>query len=127
MLGCCGGSSRCGCPAVAGSGSPRDSALVLDPPVPLRVQHSGPVAGQVVQWRSTPALGLDAVILAAETPTLDGLLDLVDRWGSEPLSPAWIGDAVVHSTGVEWRRVSLTHLAICAAGELPWGRLRRLS
>ena len=57
-------------------------------------------------------LGFDAVIEAAETPTGDGLLDLVDRWGSVPISPAWLGDAVVHASGVEWRRVSLTHLAI---------------
>ena len=103
----------------------RDSASVLDPSVPLQVQHFGPVAGQVVQWRSTPALGFDAIVEATETPTGDGLLDLVDRWGSVPISPAWIGDAVRHSTGVQWRRVSLTHLAVCAAGELPWARLRR--
>lgn len=103
----------------------RDSARVLDPPVPLRVQHFGPVAGEVVQWRSIPALGFDAVIQAADTPTGNGLLDLIDRWGSVPLSPAWIGDAVRHSTGVEWRRVSLTHLAICGAAEFRWGKLRR--
>jgi len=105
----------------------RDSARIADPSVPLRVQHFGPIAGQVVQWRSIPALGFDAVIEAEQTPTGDGLLDLVDRWGSVPISPAWLGDAVRYSTGVEWRRVSLTHLAICAAGELPWCRLRRLS
>ena len=44
-----------------------------------------------------------------------------------PCRPTSHGDAVVHSSGVEWRRVSLTHLAICAAGELPWCRLRRMS
>jgi hypothetical protein len=105
----------------------QDSARVLDPPVPLRVMHNGPIGGRVVQWRSVPVLGFDAIVEAADTLTGDGLLALVDRWGSVPLSPAWIGDAVRHSTGVEWRRVSFTHLAICGEGELPWCRLRRLS
>ena len=58
----------------------KDSALELDPPVPLQVQRGGPATGRTLEWRSTP-LGLDAVLVADESPTGDGLLDLLDRWG----------------------------------------------
>jgi hypothetical protein len=70
-------------------------------------------------------LGLDAIVAADETATGDGLLELVDRWGSVPLSPAFQGTRVRHSTGTQWRNLSVSEIAVCHAGELPWGRLRR--
>jgi hypothetical protein len=92
----------------------------------LAVRHGGPRAGQVIEWRST-VLGLDAVLLADETPIGSGLLDLLDRHGEPPLSPAFLGDGTRHGSGVQWRNLTVPELAVCAEGELPWARLRRLA
>jgi hypothetical protein len=82
----------------------KSSALELDPKVELRVKHYGPRAGQVIQWRSH-ILGLDAVVAADETPTGDGLLELVDRWavqGHRVLCPSASTNAVVSLTITRW-------------------------
>ena len=93
----------------------------------LTLLHGGPRVGQVIQWRST-ILGLDAVLLADETPIGLGLLDLLDRHGELPVSPSFLGDGTRHgSSGVQWRNLQVPELAICAEGELPWARLRRLA
>jgi hypothetical protein len=101
----------------------RDREPPLRPAV-LTIKHGGPRAGQVIEWRSTP-LGLDAICLADETATGDGLLDLVDRWGEVPLSPSFMGSGKRHSTGVQWRDLSVPELAVCAEGEFAWAKLRR--
>jgi hypothetical protein len=103
----------------------RDSEPPLRAAV-LTIKHGGPRAGEVIQWRSS-LLGLDAVLLADETATGDGLLDLVDRWGEVPLSPAFLGSGKRHTTGVQWRGVSVPELAVVPEGELPWARLRRFA
>jgi hypothetical protein len=100
-----------------------------EPPVEqavLALQHGGPVVGRVIQWRSD-VLGLDAVLAVRESPGGDGLLALVDRHGSLPLSPAFRGDGTRHSTGVQWRNLSVSELAVCHAQELPWASLRRFA
>jgi hypothetical protein len=43
------------------------------------------------------------------------------------LSPAWVGTATPHSTGRQWHRLRFTELAVCHAGELPWGTVRRVA
>jgi hypothetical protein len=101
----------------------RDHEPPLRPAV-LAITHGGPRAGQVIQWRST-ILGLDALLLADETATGEGLLELLDRHGELPLSPSFIGNGKRHSTGVQWRRLHVPELAVVAEGELPWARLRR--
>jgi hypothetical protein len=98
---------------------PREQAV-------LAVMHGGRRAGQVIQWRST-VLGLDAVLLADESMIGDGLLRLVDEHGELPCSPAFLGTKIRHSTGTQWRDLSVSELAVCAAGELPWARLRRFA
>jgi hypothetical protein len=98
-----------------------------EPPVEqavLAITHGGPRAGQVIQWRST-VLGLDAVLLADETEIGAGLLALLDRHGELPVSPAFRGTKIRHSTGTQWRNLAVRELAVCAEGELPWARLRR--
>ena len=100
-----------------------------EPPVDqavLAVTHGGRRAGQVIEWRST-VLGLDAVLLVEESEIGDGLLQLLDKHGTLPLSPAFRGTKVRHSTGVQWRNLAVRELAVCAEGELPWARLRRLA
>jgi hypothetical protein len=101
----------------------RDSAPPLRPAV-LAIKHGGPRAGEVIQWRST-LIGLDAICAVDESATGDGLLELVDRWDEVPLSPAFLGSGKRHTTGVQWRALSVPELAVCAEGELPWARLRR--
>jgi hypothetical protein len=96
----------------------RDRQPPLKPAV-LSVLHGGRRAGQVIQWRST-VLGLDAVLLADESEVGAGLLELLDRHGTLPLSPSFLGDGTRHGTGVQWRSLSIPELAICAEGELPW-------
>jgi hypothetical protein len=88
----------------------------------LAITHGGPRAGQVIQWRSN-LLGLDAVCLVDSSEIGDGLLALVDKHGE--LSLSFLGSGKRHRTGVQWRDLSVPELAVCAAGELPWGRLRR--
>ncbi|MGH9252282.1 MAG: hypothetical protein ACRD0W_22610, partial [Acidimicrobiales bacterium] len=60
-----------------------------------------------------------------ESPGGDGLLRLVDEHGELPMSPAFRGTRTRHSTGVQWRNLSVSELAVCHAQELPWERLRR--
>jgi hypothetical protein len=103
----------------------RDREAPLEPAV-LTLLHGGPRVGQVIQWRSS-VLGLDALLLADESTVGDGLLQLLDRHGTLPLSPAFRGTKVRYSTGTRWSRLSVHELAVCAEGELPWARLRRLA
>jgi hypothetical protein len=61
------------------------------------------------------------------------LLDLTDRstppieWVLLPCSPSFRGTGIRHTTGVQWRNLSVPEVAICAEGELPWARLRRFA
>jgi hypothetical protein len=71
-------------------------------------------------------LGLDSVLLADESMIGDGLLALLDRHGELPVSPSFLGTGIRHSTGVQWQHLQVPELAVCAEGELPWARLRRL-
>jgi hypothetical protein len=103
----------------------RDREPPLEPAV-LTLLHGGPPVGRVVEWRSD-VLGLDAVLTVHESPGGDGLLELVDRRGELPLSPAFRGTGTRHSTGVQWRHVQVSELAVCAEAELPWSRVRRLA
>jgi hypothetical protein len=103
----------------------RDREPPLEPAV-LAVTHGGPRAGQVIQWRSS-LLGLDALLLVDESEVGDGLLQLLDKHGDLPLSPAFRGTKVRHSTGTQWRNLAVRELAVCAEGELPWARLRRFA
>jgi hypothetical protein len=84
------------------------------------------VVGEVVEWRSIP-VGLDATLIVHESAGGDGLLALVDKYGSLPCSPSFVGTGNRHSTGVQWRDLSVPELAVCAEGELPWARLRRFA
>jgi hypothetical protein len=72
-------------------------------------------------------LGLDAVLLADESEVGDGLLALLDKHGTLPCSPAFRGTKVRHSTGVQWRNLSVRELAVCAEAEFGWAQLRRLA
>jgi hypothetical protein len=94
---------------------PRESAV-------LAVTHGGRRAGQVIEWRSS-VLGLDAVLLVDESMIGDGLLALVDKHGELPVSPSFRGDGTRHSTGVQWRNLSVPEVAVVGAGELPWARV----
>lgn len=98
---------------------PREAAV-------LALLHGGRRAGQVIEWRSS-VLGLDAVLLADESMIGHGLLALLDKHGELPVSPSFRGTGVRHSTGVQWRSLSMPELAVCGEGELPWARLRRFA
>jgi hypothetical protein len=93
-------------------------------PAVLTLLHGGPRCGEVLEWRST-ILGLDALLLADESEIGAGLLELLDRHGSLPLSPAFRGVKARHSTGTQWKNLSVRELSVVAEGELPWARLRR--
>jgi hypothetical protein len=67
------------------------------------------------------------VLTVHESPGGDGLLRLVDEHGELPMSPAFRGTGVRHSTGVQWRNLSVPEIAVVAEGELPWARLRRFA
>jgi hypothetical protein len=101
------------------------------------VEGAAPRAGRFVDfaWRAARRAGHAMAIecgrpgrVAArrKTEVGAGLLALLDKHGTLPLSPAFRGTKVRHTTGTQWRNLSLWELAVCAEGELPWARLRRL-
>jgi hypothetical protein len=108
---------RWGQPVTLSNGNQEWFTRSSEPPIKpamLTLQHGGPVVGQVVQWRSD-LLGLDAVLLVHESPGGDGLLALLDKHRELPVSPSFRGTGTRHSTGVQWRHLSIPEIAVCAA------------